>query len=428
MIWIYAHIKSERLIFVCDFIFGRILHEDYTLVYDTAKFNATSGIKLNYSNESLEGVQVIPAGLLEETGIRGQELNTGEWDGLPILFTNYSEEIPFDIFSATFYLITRYEEYLPAERDKHDRFKCEGSILSVLKCLDKPIIDIWCAKFQEVLTGKEEFSRTYKFISTIDVDNAYAYNFKSFPIKLGATVKSILAGDIEDLKTRFGCYFRQQKDPYETYDYINSVHSEAEVESMFFFLLSKRNEWDKNLPFTNKHLRALVLALQRQNTIAIHPGYHSYQSAETMLEEKLRLEHITEASVTQSRQHFLKFSFPETPRNLLRVGIKEDYSLGYAEQIGFRGGTCTPFQFFDLEKNETTELVFHSSAIMDATLNRYLGLTQKEAVAKSAEVIKEVKAVNGELVTIWHNETLSELREWKGWRHVFKEVITLAKS
>ncbi len=131
MIWIYAHIKSERLIFVCDFIFGRILQEDYTLVYDTAKFNATSGIKLNYSNESLEGVQVIPAGLLEETGIRGQELNTGEWDGLPILFTNYSEEIPFDIFSATFYLITRYEEYLPAERDKHDRFKCEGSILSV---------------------------------------------------------------------------------------------------------------------------------------------------------------------------------------------------------------------------------------------------------------------------------------------------------
>ena len=197
---------------------------------------------------------------------------------------------------------------------------------------------------------------------------------------------------------------------------------------MFFFLLSNRNEWDRNLPFTNKHLRALVLALQRQNTIAIHPGYHSYQSAETMLEEKLRLEHITEVYVTHSRQHFLKFSFPETPRSLLRAGIKEDYSLGYAEQIGFRGGTCTPFQFFDLEKNETTELVFHSSAIMDATLNRYLGKKKKEAVAKSAEVIKEVKAVSGELVTIWHNETLSELREWKGWRHVFKEVVTLAKS
>ena len=86
MIWIYAHIKSERLIFVCDFIFGRILQEDYTLVYDTAKFNATSGIKLNYSNESLEGVQVIPAGLLEETGIRGQELNTG--DGTACLYSS----------------------------------------------------------------------------------------------------------------------------------------------------------------------------------------------------------------------------------------------------------------------------------------------------------------------------------------------------
>ena len=98
MIWIYSHIISERLKFVCDFIFGRILHEDYTLLYDSAEFNAINGIKLNYSNESLEGVQLIPAALLGETGISRQELNTGEWDGLPILFTNYSDQIPFDIF------------------------------------------------------------------------------------------------------------------------------------------------------------------------------------------------------------------------------------------------------------------------------------------------------------------------------------------
>ncbi len=428
MIWIYSSIKSERLSYVCDFIFRSILQENYALVYETDEFDDKDGVKLNYSAESLEGIQIFPSGLLEDTGIRQQVLNSGTWGDLPTLFSYSSEKIPFDIFSATFYLISRYEEYLPSTRDKHDRFECEGSILTNLKCLDKPIIDNWCVKFQEVLTGKSELSRTYKYISTIDVDNAYAYNFKSLLVKFGSTFKSVLSWNKNDLKTRLGCYFRQQSDPYDTYDFINSVHSENQVECTFFFLLSDRNEWDKNLPFTNKHLRALVSALQRQNTIAIHPGYLSYKSAETMLEEKLRLEHITEESVTQSRQHFLKFSFPETPRNLLRAGIKEDYTLGYAEQIGFRAGTCTPFRFFDLEKNEITELVFHSSAVMDATLNRYLKLTPEEAVESVAEVIKEVKAVNGELVTIWHNETLSELREWKGWKHVFGEVVSLAKS
>ena len=428
MICIYSHMKSERLKYVCDFIFGNVLHESYTLVHNSVDFSAKSGVKLNYSNESLEGIQVFPSGLLGETEISQQELNIGDWQGLPIFFSNTLVEIPFDIFSATFYLISRYEEYLPAERDEHDRFKCEESILSMMGCLDKPIIDNWCAKFQKILTGKTEFSRKYKFISTIDIDNAYAYDFKSFPVKLGATLKSILAKNKEDLKTRFGCYFRKQSDPYDTYELINSVHSEAKVESMFFFLLSDRNQWDKNLPFTNKHLRALVLALQRQNIIAIHPGYYSYQRAETMLEEKLRLEDIIEKQVTQSRQHFLKFKFPETPLNLLKAGIKEDYSLGYAEQIGFRGGTCTPFQFFDLVKNETKELLFHSSAIMDASLNRYLGLSPEDAIVRASKIINEVKKVDGELVTIWHNETLSELREWKGWRYVFKEIIFLAKS
>ena len=122
MICVYSHMKSERLKYVCDFIFGNVLHESYTLVHNSVDFSAKSGVKLNYSNESLEGIQVFPSGLLGETEISQQELNIGDWQGLPIFFSNTLVEIPFDIFSATFYLISRYEEYLPAERDEHDRF------------------------------------------------------------------------------------------------------------------------------------------------------------------------------------------------------------------------------------------------------------------------------------------------------------------
>lgn len=428
MVIVYSEIITSRLEYVCQFIFETLLETKFKLTSSTKDFNSSSGKKINYSNLELESdIHILPHGIIGESDIKSQEIKTGEWNGLKTIFHSGSGMVPFDFLSATFYLISRYEEYLPHETDNHKRYLANQSILHKLEILETPIIDKWCAELAQIL-GINDQQKNYTFISTVDVDNAYAYRFKSFFIKCGSTIKAILKGEKEEMERRFGVYFNSKPDPYDTYDLISKVHESNNVKSIYFFLLSDRNEWDRNLPFSNKHLKALVSALQRRNTIGIHPGYLTYLDKTRTHEEKLRLEYLTDSEVKHSRQHFLKLKFPETFRNLSEIGIEHDYSLGYAEHLGFRAGTCSAFKFFDLKKNVVSNLTLHSSAIMDATLNRYLGMEPEEALLRAENIIKEVKEVKGELITIWHNETLSDIREWKGWRPVFEEMVSMAKS
>lgn len=428
MITIYSETNSNRLSYTCQFIFENVLSSQFKITTSLEDFETVNGLKINYSEKDIHSdIQLFPNGILSESEIKEQDISAGEWQGLTTIFHTQKGTIPFDLFSATFYFISRYEEYLPHKKDKHDRYLPEESTLFKLGILETPIVDKWCYKLGKLLNLKSD-KRKYRFLSTIDVDNAFAYKFKSLPIKIGGSMKSILKGNLEDLKRRFQVYFGGKSDPYDTYDFISEVHSKHEIEGAFFFLLSDRNQWDKNLPFSNRHLRLLIKSLHGKNQVGIHPGYLSYTDQVRTHVEKLRLEDALGEQVEHSRQHFLKFKFPETPRILSEVEIKQDYSLGYASQLGFRAGTCSPFQFFDLEKDKLLNLTLHSSAIMDTTLNNYLKLSPEEALLRIQNIIKEVKESEGELITIWHNETLSDIREWKGWRSIFEKMVSSAKS
>ncbi len=128
----------------------------------------------------------------------------------------------------------------------------------------------------------------------------------------------------------------------------------------------------------------------------------------------------------KSRQHFLKLRFPDTYRNLIAAGITDDYTMGYADETGFRAGICSPYKWYDLEKEVMTNLTIHPFAVMDGTLNSYLKLTPAQALEKVKSLAQEVKNVNGELITIWHNETLSDWKDWKGWKDFYEQVIRIA--
>lgn len=108
--------------------------------------------------------------------------------------------------------------------------------------------------------------------------------------------------------------------------------------------------------------------------------------------------------------------FPSTYRNLLARDITADYSMGFANEVGFRAGICCPFNFYDLDLERETTLRIHPFAAMDATLNLYMRLTPDEAFDKVKNLIVEIKKVNGVFSTLWHNETLSDEKQWKGWK------------
>ena len=96
--------------------------------------------------------------------------------------------------------------------------------------------------------------------------------------------------------------------------------------------------------------------------------------------------------------------------------------MGYCDRIGFRAGTCTPFYFYDLENEITTNLKIFPFVYMDGVLKDRIKYSHDEAIVKITEIKDEVKKVKGQFTSIWHNESLSDEDIWKGWRRVFEST------
>ncbi len=162
--------------------------------------------------------------------------------------------------------------------------------------------------------------------------------------------------------------------------------------------------------------------------IGIHPSYSSNSNHSKLLKEIKRLETITKKEVTKSRQHFLKLTLPETYNHLCDLGIADDYTMGYASVVGFRASICTPFTFYNLDLETVLPLKVHPFAVMDATLLYYMKLNTEEAMKKISDLIEEVKKVDGTFISLWHNDTFSDYKQWLGWKDVYKNMIKLASS
>jgi hypothetical protein len=139
-----------------------------------------------------------------------------------------------------------------------------------------------------------------------------------------------------------------------------------------------------------------------------------------------RLESILGHQVKSSRQHFLKISMPKTYRRLIENGIETDYTMGFASRPGFRDSICTPHLFFDILEDKQTMLKIVPFQVMDVTLLDYRNMTADEALRKIKSLLLETASVGGTFVSLWHNESLSGMGKWKGWKEVYTEMTQLA--
>ncbi|MBI1835733.1 MAG: polysaccharide deacetylase family protein [Flavobacteriia bacterium] len=217
------------------------------------------------------------------------------------------------------------------------------------------------------------------------------------------------------------------KDPYDTYDYIASIQ-ERGFKVNIFWLLGDFTKFDKNLSYKNWGQQAII---ERFNIdkfiIGIHPSYKSNSYYYSIEDELNRLKSILKKEVIHSRQHFLRLNIHKTYSSLLKVGITNDYTMGYAENIGFRAGTARSFYWFDLLKNEKTNLLIHPFSYMDGTLNEYLKVSVEESKTLILKLFQELEKYGGDFMFIWHNETIGDYKKWKNWSEVLEFSLNLNK-
>ena len=432
MLLIYTHKITHRNKYIFNLLFKDTLGVDFALTDDEADFREQPGAKISYSNNPLEDeLHFISRHLLFETGITEQNISVFEYNSQKVFYaTGKASALPFDVFAASFYLVSRYEEYLPHIRDEHDRFDAKDSLAFTNNFLHKPLINIWASWLKNVILKKYPEvvfpEKKYEFISTIDIDNAYAYREKGFTRSLGGYLKSISQFNFKEIKERNRVLLGLKKDPYDTYDFQLQILKKYGVKSIYFFLLGDYGVNDKNLPIESKKFQSLIKMIGDYAEVGIHPSYGSNKSKDQLKKEVDRLSKVLHREITQSRQHFLKLTLPETYRNLIDLDITDDYTMGFASQVGFRASICTAFNFYDLDMELETKLKVHPFAVMEGTLKYYMHVRPEDAMKKIKPLIDEVKAVNGVFMSLWHNDTLNDQKLWLGWQKVYEEMVQYA--
>lgn len=429
MLLVYTHKITPRITYIFKHIFLRILQIPVSFTTNVEEFIAHKGLKLTYSKSALSSEFFIRShDLLFDQGINDIDITILKWHDVPCFFpAGESSNIPFDIFAASFYLVSRYEEYLPHVRDVHERFPANESIAFKNGFLEQPLIDIWTYKFLVIL--KERFpdynfkSRDFEMISTIDVDLAYSYKNKGIVRTIGGFFKDIVQFNIVNFWHRLVTILNFRKDPFDTFSELLEIKKTHKVETLFFFLVGDYTTFDKNISWGNRKFQSLIKSVGDYAKIGLHPSYFSFKDMAMLKKEKKRLESIINTPVVLSRQHFLRLSIPETYQHLIDLDIEADYTMGYAKHVGFRASTCTPFYFYDLDFEIQTPLKIFPFAFMDGTLKEYMELDNDASLAKILELKESVRKVNGTFISLFHNETLSESEHWTGWKDIYLKML-----
>ncbi|HUS00823.1 MAG TPA: polysaccharide deacetylase family protein [Chitinophagaceae bacterium] len=428
MLLIYLQALTPRTEYIFDLVFKNELGISYTITTNRHAFERYGQEKLNYScTRSDKDFFIYSSTLLFKKSIEEINIPVEKKYEFVVLFPNDAScDMGFDIFAAIFYMVSRYEEYLPFKPDKHGRFKASDSFAYQNNFLQFPVVNTWIQDFKKKLSEKFPLlqfqSGSFKAIVTYDIDLGYAFKGRSSFRFAAGSAKDILTLNFRNLLNRFSG-LSGNKDPWDVYDSLKETLVKNKLRSVFFFLLGEYSTYNKNINFDHPLMADLINNIAAFSDIGIHPSYESSENPGKILIEKSRLEKISGKKIIKSRQHYLRLKLPDTYNELLKTGVTQDYSMGFADMPGFRAGICTPFYFYDLRNEKQTTLLLYPVTIMDGNFMKYLKKKPAESIQIIFRLIDHVKNVKGTFISIWHNHTLSNDHKNKGWREVHEAMI-----
>lgn len=417
---IYTDIISPRKAYVFQAVFEGILGVDFEFTTDESIFIGCKLPKLNYSTKDLGcGLWIKEYGLLQQSGIYEQDIPFVNFETYKAPFAVKGGSFAFDLFSASFYLLSRYEEYVNHERDQYNRFHGKQSLAYQYGFLKYPVIDEWAYSLLELLLQKypelKYKKRKFSFLPTLDIDMPFYLRSEGWFRRIMKSVKLLL-------QLEFKALFR---DPFDVYQQVKKWDETYQTQTMYFLLMGNKHKLDNPNHKNKEALKGLIRRLN-PDKIGLHPSFQSNLDFSELAAEKQQLEDICRKEIKKSRQHYLVLDIPFTYKNLLAVGIEEDYSMAFADEPGFRAGTCTPFFWYDLSEEKITTLRIFPTAVMDQTLKKYQQLDLEKAKTVLKMLVDRTKRVDGQFITLWHNESVGDFGPWKDWQNVYIEMLEIA--
>jgi hypothetical protein len=423
---IYSAENVPRLRYIAGIIMGDILGLSWEIISDKRKLGKHNII--NYSSENIAGsFKITPDPLLFEKGISPKEIIVDEWNGMKVFFpTSVDSDFSFDVFAASFFMVSRYEEYLDYNPDEYGRFPASSSLAYKNGFLGIPVVDLWAQELAKALVRKFRnmaFRRNeYKALLTIDTDQPFAYLGKGLIRSIGGLFRDITINS-RSVGDRYRVVAGGEKDPFEIFDYLIENIEKSSVDTRFFFPVGDHSEYDKNPSWKNEDYRRLIHRIDDRFKTGLHPSFNASGDSSVTHTETVRLKTILEKEITLSRFHFIRLFMPRSYRAIIDSGILEDYSMGYPDEPGFRAGIARPYPFYDIAADVETILKIVPFQVMDVTLYNYKKLDPVASKEIILNMINETRKVGGLFVSIWHNTSLLNNQEWQGWRELFEYML-----
>lgn len=418
MVLIYTHTITPRLTYIFKVILELLNGLEIKFTDSKQDLLEYTGYRIAYGEE-INSVLSYPAhSILFDKGIKPYDLDNSANN--KILGIN-------DPFASAFYILSRYEEYLPFDKDRFGRFEADQSILYKKGLLQEPFVQVIAERivgdlkrfYPEIKCRKKSYSPKV----LIDIDQAYSYLGKGKIWSTYISFKNIVKADLKALKLQKRVRRGSEKDPYDGYDFLKKQQQLSGLDFLYFIHCGDRGRYDHTIPVIKPEIRSLIKQISSYAKTGIHPSFYSNEVSGLFEKELKRLKEIIGKKVLYSRQHYLRLEMPVSYHKLAEAGIKEDYSMGYSTEDGFRAGICVPFHWYDLSNEKETNLVVYPVCFMEGIYGEVKELSAQESWIRMEKMIDTVNRFHGKPVVAWHNHTVTDHGIWKGWQDVFTRMI-----
>ncbi|MAO09139.1 MAG: hypothetical protein CL596_10545 [Alteromonas sp.] len=426
MLLIYTQKLTPRVDYVFKHICTRILGLKIEFTSAIEEFISYPGVKLSYGKQPLGNeLFFYSQGLLQTQGFEDVSISVKPWEET-VGFFSASEKsaLPFDIFAASFYLLSRYEEFQPHVKDALGRFPAQESLAYKEGFLEQPVIDLWAFKFKAVLS--ENFSemefpkRSFQIHNIVEAKRPYEFLQRGF-------LRSFLGfgGDFWKLRLRrvflrTRVLLHLRKDPYDTFNWILNNDKNSRAKLTVFFLLGEGYTFREDFNTKKEKFKNLIKYVGDYSEIGLAFSYHALHDYEKLKLQKKQLEEITHRPLQSSFNDKQLINLPTIYRDLVELEIERDFTMFYYNEIGFRAGTCTPFLFYDLDYEVKTPLTIHP--VVGKSLALTLG-NENDLEGRIMKVFHWVEKVQGTFSFFFSNRDFSQSKENKTWRYLFSEKL-----
>ncbi len=434
MVLIYTQKLTARKEYIFRHVFKRLIELQFQFTSDISDFIVHDGPKLSYGNKSLgDEFFIWSYGLLDEVGIDSHEIDIHKWKELPIFFrAPERSNLPFDIFSACFYLLARYEEYLPQVKDDLGRFSASTSIAAQHHFLEMPLVDLWISKFKEELENRFDISlpqkRETNIIATVETASVFEYKNRAVIPVFQSFYKNLSKFRLRKLFRQIGVHLRIVKDPFDVYDIALRVYKESLVQLpnkfkhyrrlLFFFHLGDYNQVDNGVSYKSRTYCELIKHIADYAEVGLRFSYAN--GVDKIDNEAERFEFITNRSLVKTMTAFSKISMPGHYKQLVDIDAIEDYSMGYTNVPGYRASTSHSFYFYDLDYEVQTPLRIYPYALHYRSIEHFMLNGQQAIIDK---LLGYADQVAGDFIVVFDNAQL-DLKKRSHIYTILKKLLT----